>query len=83
MRRFLQHVLPNRFVKVRYYGLLSPGNRKLLAQARELLAAPAADSHTTARETRAQEPTVAPSCPHCGALLTLIRQLKPRSGVPP
>ncbi len=30
MRRFLQHVLPERFVKVRYYGLLSPGNRHLL-----------------------------------------------------
>src|SRR5205809_2363431 len=39
IRRFLQHVLPNRFVKVRYYGLLSPGNRHLLQQARQLLAA--------------------------------------------
>src|SRR5205823_12188980 len=24
IRRFLQHVLPSRFVKMRYYGLLSP-----------------------------------------------------------
>ena len=30
IRRFLQHVLPDRFVTVRYYGLLSPGNRQLL-----------------------------------------------------
>jgi hypothetical protein len=35
MRRFLQHVSPGRFVKVRYYGLLSPGNRRLLKLARE------------------------------------------------
>ncbi len=37
IRRFLQHVLPNRFIKVRYYGLLSPAHRQLLHQARQLL----------------------------------------------
>src|SRR5262249_24895139 len=37
IRRFLQHVLPPGFVKVRYYGLLSPTNRRRLAQAKELL----------------------------------------------
>lgn len=31
IHRFLQHVLPKGFVKVRYYGLFSPGFRKLLA----------------------------------------------------
>jgi hypothetical protein len=36
MRRFLQHVLPARFVKVRYYGLLAPRHRHLLEQARQL-----------------------------------------------
>ena len=39
IRRFLQHVLPKRFTKVRYYGLLSPSNRRLLNTARELLGA--------------------------------------------
>lgn len=37
--RFLQHVLPKGFVRVRYYGFLAPGNRQRLALARELLAA--------------------------------------------
>src|SRR5215217_5023920 len=37
IRRFLQHVLPNRFIKVRYYGLLSPAHRQLLLKARHLL----------------------------------------------
>ena len=35
IRRFLQHVLPKGFVKVRYYGLFSPGNRQLLAAVRQ------------------------------------------------
>ncbi len=35
--RFLQHVLPKGFVKVRYFGLFSPGKRLLLAKVREML----------------------------------------------
>jgi hypothetical protein len=34
IRRFLQHVLPQGFHKVRYYGLWNPGKRALAAQAR-------------------------------------------------
>jgi len=37
MRRFLQHVLPRGFHKVRYYGLLSPRNRQRLDQIRRTL----------------------------------------------
>jgi formamidopyrimidine-DNA glycosylase len=37
MRRFLQHVLPRGFHKVRYYGLLSPRNRQRLDQIRREL----------------------------------------------
>ena len=37
IRRFLQHVLPRGFHKVRYYGLLSPRNRCLLEQIRQEL----------------------------------------------
>ena len=77
IRRFLQHVLPNRFIKVRYYGLLSPGNRHLLAQARLLLAT---------HNSPTQPPAILPAeqlaignpqsailtCPHCGGPLTLL-----------
>ena len=38
IQRFLQHVLPTGFVKIRYYGLFSPGNRRLLIRVRSLLA---------------------------------------------
>jgi hypothetical protein len=37
LRRFLQHVLTKGFVKVRYYGFLSPGLRTRLASLREQL----------------------------------------------
>jgi hypothetical protein len=34
IRRFLQHVLPKGFVKIRYYGLFSSGNRQKLKKVR-------------------------------------------------
>jgi len=37
IRRFLQHVLPKGFVKVRYYGFFSPGLRRSLTELRESL----------------------------------------------
>jgi Putative transposase len=43
-RRFLSHVLPDRFVRIRHYGLLAPRRRKDLARCRELLKAPPAPS---------------------------------------
>ncbi len=37
IRRFLQHVLPDGFVKIRYYGFLAPGNRDQLKLIKQLL----------------------------------------------
>ena len=39
-RRFLSHVLPDRFVRIRHYGLLAARRRKDLARCREHLGAP-------------------------------------------
>lgn len=36
MSRFLQHFLPKRFMRVRYYGFLSPRKRHLLEDIKEL-----------------------------------------------
>jgi hypothetical protein len=83
IRRFLQHVLPDRFIKVRYYGLLSPGNRQLLNQARESLGAEGVESKPAETETGEHKLTAVACCPSCGTVLTLIRELKPRSGLPP
>jgi hypothetical protein len=50
LTRFLQHVLPRGFTKIRSYGLLSPGRRRDLEHARRVLQthAPAAAPGTTA-----------------------------------
>ena len=37
IRRFLQHVLPKGFTKVRYYGFYSPNQREVLSKVRQLL----------------------------------------------
>ena len=58
LRRFLQHVLPPGFVKLRHYGLLAPGNvNTRLVTARQLLerrfpspVAPASPVATTTRD---------------------------------
>jgi hypothetical protein len=57
--RFLQHVLPSAFTKVRSYGLLSPTSRPNLERARELLIAHAA---------RAAPPTVVATAPPAATL---------------
>ena len=80
IRRFLQHVLPERFVKVRYYGLLSPAYRQLLAQVRQLLSSSAAEPKREELKTTA--PSALLSCPHCGGPLILLALLTPRGRAP-
>lgn len=70
IRRFLQHVLPPRFIKVRYYGLLSPAHRPLLLQARQLLSTTTSKLKPEAVKTT--EPLPVLTCPHCGGPLTLL-----------
>ena len=83
IRRFLQHVLPPRFIKVRYYGLLSPAQRHLLQKARQLL--PATSSKPTSTPAADRETTAPPSllsCPQCRGPLTLLGTLAPRGRAP-
>jgi hypothetical protein len=75
IRRFLQHVLPPRFIKVRYYGLLSPTNRQLLQQARQQLLSPAGQKHAHLPATQPSPIRHSPGCPHCGGPLTLLGPL--------
>jgi ribosomal protein L37AE/L43A len=87
IRRFLQHVLPPRFIKVRYYGLLSPRQRPLLQLARQLLAAdtckPESATTTTLKTTDfvAQTPRL-PTCPQCRGPLTPLGTIAPRGRAP-
>jgi hypothetical protein len=86
IRRFLQHVLPARFIKVRYYGILSPGNRHMLHRAREVLGARTVQITTLAQHAEGNAPTDArdaPRCPTCGSILLLVETLRRRSRWPP
>jgi hypothetical protein len=91
IRRFLPHVWPQGFHKVRYYGLWSPLHRPLLRQLQLALAGqdpdlppaapagelPLPDSWCPPR--RAGQP-----CPHCGqGLLLFIRSLPRLQRGPP
>jgi hypothetical protein len=81
IRRFLLHVLPHGFHRIRHYGLLASSARKLdIARARELLAvAPPA-----ATPVEASEPIDwRPPCPCCGGRMRIIemfeRWMQPRA----
>jgi hypothetical protein len=83
IRRFLQHVLPHRFVKVRYYGLLSPKQRHLLPRLRLFLATPTTKPRTENQSQHSgchRKPWL---CSHCAGPLTLLGPLKPRRTRPP
>jgi Putative transposase/Transposase zinc-binding domain len=86
LRRFLQHVLPRRCTKVRYYGLWSATRRADLDHARTLLTAERAPHSAVQPATTpaAAPPPVALVCPLCHlGTLTLVAILRPARKVPP
>ncbi len=75
IRRFLIHVLPAGFHRIRYYGLLASGKRAdNIARARELLAVPLLPIEAIkAASTDANEPqTPEHPCPCCGGRMVII-----------
>ena len=76
IRRFLIHVLPKGFHRIRHYGLLASGARdKNIAQARQLLevaASTAADPEDEAAAEDAAQATLATPCPCCGGRMIVI-----------
>jgi hypothetical protein len=77
LRRFLLHVLPKRFVRIRYFGLLAPRCRTDdLATCRTVLAV-APPSPVTAPSVGAR-PRGSWPCPRCGAPMRLVERLTPR-----
>jgi hypothetical protein len=86
IRRFLQHVLPDRFINVRYDGFLSPGNRHGLTSIKAILGASTVETNTTGTPHAVNNPTnprEARRCPTCGSLLIPVETLSPKSRWPP
>ena len=73
MRRFLLHVLPGGFHRIRHYGLLANSNRRdNLALARELLhVSPPPPDESTCEATTVPAPTFV--CVHCGQAMVVLQ----------
>jgi len=82
IHRFLQHILPKNFVKVRYYGFFAPTLRARLTALRHSLL-PAADLNAWHTNQTATSPGSAPvrpntiRCPHCGQPMLFQHTLAP------
>jgi len=75
IRRFLSHVLPKGFHRIRHYGLLASGSRtETMEAARKLLnlAPPAVDATSN---TDPAQPLAHP-CPCCGGRMIIIETFK-------
>lgn len=74
MRRFLLHVLPTGFHRIRHYGLLaSAGRAANIAHVRELLAAPRPKAECNGTGADAAAPSDwRPPCPCCGGRMIII-----------
>src|SRR5580704_13124832 len=79
IRRFLMHVLPKGFHRIRHYGLFASGVREAnLARARELLAVPSQAAEPQANTpSEPQQPNEADQpllkrCPCCGGRMFIV-----------
>ena len=87
IRRFLIHVLPDGFHRIRHYGLLASARRKAnIARIRALLEADTPPSKD-AQSSDAAPLTLREPCPDCGGTMRIIetfrRGQRPRSRAPP
>jgi hypothetical protein len=82
IRRFLMHVLPRGFHRIRHYGFLGNGNRAAnIARIRKLLAARTPTSDTEGTNTVDGPRVLALPCPCCGGRLVIVEAFGP--GGPP
>jgi hypothetical protein len=76
LRRFVQHVLPRAFVKLRHYGLLANGQRQArLAVCRRLLWVATVAAAVPRAGTPPIEPPRPRCCPQCGGTRLVYREL--------
>jgi hypothetical protein len=86
IRRFLLHVLPKGFHRIRHYGLLATATCKAsIARARELIAAPMPSGETPAKHDEAGTTGIVAEhrqpCPCCGGRMIIVETFE-RDGAP-
>jgi hypothetical protein len=78
LRRFVQHVLPKGFVKIRHYGLLANAQREArLALCRRLLLVVVVAAALLKGQAVAVEPAQPRCCPRCGGRRLVYGELEP------
>lgn len=90
IRRFLQHILPQGFIKVRYYGFLSPIHKETFNQIKYLLTALIALTLNPWEKSKISlpppkdplDPSQLLKCPLCGGSLRWLKELPRRRGPP-
>jgi hypothetical protein len=76
LRRFVQHVLPKGFVKIRHYGLLAPAQRAArLALARRVLLVASVAAALPGTEAVAVAPAQPRCCPVCAGTRLVYHEL--------
>jgi hypothetical protein len=79
IRRFLLHVLPKGFHRIRYYGLLAKSScAENLARARQLLAVLKPQDKPANSAATDQAAASSHSCPCCGGRMHIIETFAPR-----
>ena len=76
LRRFLQHVLPRGFIRIRFFGFLAPRKRReLLPLCHQLLASNQATTAKSSGAGKSCAPDTAWTCPTCGGSMIVIERL--------
>jgi hypothetical protein len=83
IERFLLHVLPPGFTKVRHYGFLASAAKEKLARVKALLPAPPPAAAPGSEPGKATCPIEPPRCPQCGIGHLVLVETLPRSRAPP
>ena len=87
IRRFLMHVLPKGFHRIRHYGLLVNGGltraekiaraRQLIAAAPQITPSPQPPQHDPTYEATTLSEELDHPCPHCGSRMVIIETFQP------
>jgi hypothetical protein len=81
IRRFMQHILPKGFVKVRHYGFLHSNSKVSIKEVREIVYKKN-DKIIEAIPKRSNISKKVPICKKCGVEMLILRSRQPKKIVP-
>jgi hypothetical protein len=76
IRRYIQHVLPTGFMKIRYYGFMGSGSSVTFDDIRAAIEL-SLDIFIECRQVRKKKEKTSPYCPHCGGKLRYWYSISP------